>query len=192
MKFSKNAVFIDPSYTCTGCLFVKDQVLTFNGFTRSETKRDLNRYFLAATDIAKSLESWLYQIIRDENLTQLDIVLEAPFPGSFASSGLYLLQGLILKTVDTVIRDFPLYKIKLYSLSPSFISGQIKKHNNKKDSISIRKKWAEKLLHDIKEFGFVVTNPEELKLAGADRQTALGFWWFLRNSDKELEPFEFL
>lgn len=188
MRFINPTVFIDPSYSCSGvCLVDSNQkILEFQGFSASETKRDLEKYYNAARSIASSFSSWLK--LRLEQYPNLDVVMEAPFPGSFASSGLFLLQGLMLKEIQENLKS----ENRFYSLTPSYISNQIKKACSKQDGIGVRKRWANDLILNLESQGWRIKNSTLLKAAGCDPQTALGFWWFLSNSEKTLEPFAFV
>lgn len=187
MEFNRPTVFIDPSYTCSGVCFVnpKSKTIRFDGFASADTKRDLQKYYLAAKDISRNLVQYLGQKCTQEG--ELDVVMEAPFPGSFASSGLFMLQGLILIQTASLIETGQ--HLTLYSLPPSYISSQIKKVCNKKDGIGVRKQWTSEKLQELKALGWRFEHESILKEAGADPHTAFGFWYFLRSSNKELPRF---
>lgn len=186
MIFNKPTLFIDPSYTCTGLCLVdsKAKTLVFDGISRAETKKDLHHYYEAAKNLRGLLVSRL-EDIHKMYPEGFDVVMEAPFPGSYASSGLYMLQAYFLDA----LHSYSDYGMTFYSLSPSYISGQIKRENGKKDSIGIRKKWCLEKLNELQSKGWTVENVRILKAAGADPQTAFGFWYFLATSDKSLEAF---
>lgn len=185
MKFDRPTLFIDPSFSCSGLCLVEPEKkqLTFDGISRAETKRDLSHYYNAAKSIAENLRKYLCGL---EALygKEFQIVMEAPFPGSFASSGLFMLQGLLLEAIQQ-------FGVTLYSLSPSYISGQIKKACNKQDGIGIRKKWCAEVLETFVHDGWSIKNAEILKAAGCDPQTAFGFYYFLSRTDKVLGYFVF-
>lgn len=190
MKFDSDITFfIDGSYTCTGVMaLTSDKQITFAGFSRAETKRSLQNYWIAAQELVNEATQWLSHFCHDHKVKTVSVVIEAPFDGGYASSGLWMLQALFL-------RNFSLWafelgdSFKLYSLAPSYISGQIKKVCNKKDGTGVRKSWTNERLVELEKEGYMVTNPTELKAAGCDRQTAFGFWYFLSHSDKELPEF---
>lgn len=183
MKFERPTLFCDPSYTCSGVCLVDPQnkTLEFQGFSRAETKRDLHHYYVAAKELAYLFRSYLERVL--DEYPNLDVVMEAPFPGSFASSGLYMLQAYYLQ----VLKDLPIKNF--YSLSPSYVSGQVKKACGKKDGIGIRKKYSLELLASMNIDGWTVKNVKLLKIAGCDPQTAFLFYWFLSTSDKVLDKF---
>lgn len=186
MEFNRPTLFIDPSFTMTACCLVdpNKKSFEFQGFSRAETKRDLHHYYVAARDIQRSFASYLERLFSRYS-DGFDVVMEAPFPGSFASSGLYMLQAYLLEALSSYSAN-----LNFYSLSPSFISGQIKKVNEKKDGIGIRKRWCSATLEKLAADGWTIIHPEMLKVAKADCQTAFGFWYFLSMSDKKLERFE--
>lgn len=185
MKFDMPTLFIDPSYTLSGLCLVdpKEKAFEFQGFSRAETKRDLHHYYIAARESSSMFASYLERVLA--RYSSLTVVMEAPFPGSFASSGLYMLQAYYLKVLEAHKE-----RVTFYSLSPSFISGQVKKACNKQDGIGVRKRWCVERLSELQAKGWSVKNSKMLKIAGADCQTAFGFWYFLSQSDKQLELFD--
>lgn len=183
MQFKRPTLFIDPSYFCSGvCLVISsEKKLEFQGFSRAETKKDLHHYYVAARELASLFKAYLERVL--EEFPRLDVVMEAPFPGSYASSGLYMLQAYYLQVLkESSITTF-------YSLSPSYISGQVKKACGKKDGTGIRKKYTKEILDCMLADGWTIKHPEMLKIAGCDPQTAFLFYYMLSHSDKVLEEF---
>ena len=192
MKFvSELNIFIDPSYTCTGVCIVDNprKLISFEGFSIDGTKRALENYVCSAFALASNFKKWMLKLLEERQPKSVTIVMEAPFPGGNSSAGLYGLQFLLWK----VLTELPLPEVtNCYSLPPSFIKSQLKKVNEGQDSTSLRKVWAITVLDtELNKYWKYDSTKAQLKMAGADRQTALGFWYFLATSDKVLNAFPY-
>ena len=191
-------IYIDPSYTGTGVSVIKREAtgkvasVEFALFSSSRKKQFLNNYFSAAYFISESFYGYLSSVLSEESIPfeKVKIYLEAPFPLGQASSGLYLLQGLLVLSIlamkdiyEAVGSDFT-----VLSVPPSLVHQFVRKFSQgEKDSIKVRKRIVSDFIKERESSGTVFKNPDLcIKKGGVDVATSYLFFEGLLTYGKEL------
>lgn len=191
-------IYIDPSYTGTGVSVIKREAtgkvasVEFALFSSSRKKQFLNNYFSAAYFISESFYGYLRSVLSGElqPFEKVKIYLEAPFPLGQASSGLYLLQGLLILSIldikdvyKGVVSDFT-----VFSVPPSLVHQFVRKFSQgDSDSVKIRKRIVSDFIKERESSGTVFKNVDLcIKKGGVDVATSYLFFEGLLTYSKEL------